>query len=95
MDFDLKRDCYIEGVRNYMKEIEIVRNAKGELIDQVEKTPEEQAEIDFKNQVYERIFKKMEEADEFKRDSDEDSDDSTIRVRGDRRDEWIQQQKYI
>jgi len=70
MDFDLLRDCFIPNVRNYMQEIEIVRNAKGELIDKVEKTPEEQAEIDLKNQVYERIFKKMEEAEEFKLGSD-------------------------
>ena len=38
MDFDLKRDCYKEGVHSFVFDLEVQRNLKGEFIKVEEKT---------------------------------------------------------
>ena len=81
-------------MRNYCFELDIIRNVKKEFIDQVIKTKEQQEEIDFKNQVYERVFSNI-GIDMKKDESDEESDDSTIRKKLDIRDDWIKQQRYM
>jgi hypothetical protein len=50
LDFDVNRDVYFKDVKNFMFELDIKRrNQKGELIIPNDKTPEEIADIDFKN----------------------------------------------
>ena len=40
LDFDMKRDCFIPDVKEFVFDLEVMRNIKGDLIDKEEKTPE-------------------------------------------------------
>ena len=57
IDFNVKRDCYQENVKQFDFDLDTVkRNTKGVIQKTVPKKAEELAETEFKNQVYERIF---------------------------------------
>ena len=63
-----------------MFDLKIERNDKGDFLDKVEKTPEQLAEIEFKNQVFENVFRALENKSKEKNADSEtesfDSDDS-------------------
>jgi hypothetical protein len=90
MDFDQKRDCYLPDVKEFVFDLEVMRNIKGDLIDKEEKTPEQLAEIEFQNQVYERLFQRI-EAEMMPNPDDEESDESLDLPKSNIRENWIKQ----
>jgi len=96
LDFDLQRDIYEKDVKNFMFELDIKRrNQKGELIIPNDKSPEEIAEIEFKNQVYERLFKRIEAKESLRDNSeDDDSDDGKKGMKKSLREDWVNQKIY-
>ena len=72
----MKRDVYQELSRAYEFDLNVKRrNQKGEVIKEQPKKPEEIQEIEFKNQVYARIFQKMDNEFYEKKGEDEETDD--------------------
>lgn len=60
VDFNLKRDCYEENVKSFVFDLDVKRrNAKGEILTNPAPKAEEVADFEFRNQVYERCFKKL------------------------------------
>ena len=54
----VRKEIYFENCPQYTFELDLkTRNSKGELIVKPEKTPEELAEIELRDQVIERIFR--------------------------------------
>ena len=94
MDFDQKRDCYLPDVKEFVFDLEVMRNIKGDLIDKEEKTPEQLAESEFQNQVYERLFQRI-EAEMMPNPDDEESDESLDLPKSNIRENWIKQQRYL
>ena len=79
LDFDQKRDCYIDNVQDFVFDMDTIqRDQKGDVVGNTPKSAEYLAEMEYKNQVYERLFRKLEEQKKKKNDdssSDEFSDD--------------------
>jgi hypothetical protein len=96
LDFDIHRDVYAKDVKNFMFELDIKRrNQKGELIIPNDKTLDELAEIELKNQVYERLFKRIEARESLKDNSDdEESDEGKKGMKKSLREDWMNQKIY-
>lgn len=95
MDFDVRRDCYVHDVKNFVFDLDVQkRTPKGELIVRLEKTADQLAEIEFQNQVYERLFRRIEKEKVVDSDETEESD-SDQGMKKSLRDDWIQQQVYV
>ena len=81
----MKRDVYFESVQEFNFDLDLVRrNSKGEILKAKPKTSEELAELEFSNQVYERVFRKMEK--ELNDEEEEALSDDDCR---DIRDRWL------
>ena len=95
----MKRDVYIKDVKDFVFDLNVERNAKGDFIEKVEKTDDEKKEIDWKNQVYERVFIALENKSSTPKPDEGESTESIMsddsleeRQQGDNlRDKWIAQ----
>lgn len=95
MDFDLQRDCYLPDVKKFSFDLDTVKkNSKGEVIPRPEKTVEEIAAMEFRDQVLERIFRKW-EAERDLDGSDGESSDGSFDGKLDLREKYILQERYI
>ena len=58
VDFEkVKQECFIQNIPKYTFDLDLKqRNAKGEPLEKVSKTPEELSEMELRDQVIERIF---------------------------------------
>ena len=57
----MKKECYNPDCLNYTEELEVLkRNKQGEIIEKPPKTKDELEKLEFKNQVYDRLFKRIE-----------------------------------
>ena len=83
LEFNQKRDCYQPKVKPYVFNLDIKRrNAKGEILKNPPLKLEVVEEMEFKNQVYERLFNKLEKEKELMPEvEEEDSDEDTRDIR--------------
>lgn len=96
-EFDEKAECYLPDIRNYSFDLYIEnKNSKGDIIPQPPKTQEQISQNEYRNQVYERVFMRMEkEIVKIEESDEEESDDSTALPPMDVRDQWIKQEHYV
>jgi hypothetical protein len=78
----------LENVKDFNFDLDVVRrNPRGEILKNKPKTEQELAEIEFSNQVYERVFRKLVKRDEEK--SSESDEDLTAEDMSDVRSRWL------
>lgn len=90
LNFDVRKECYVPECRDYLFELHTEHvNAKGEIIKKPHKSLDELNEIDFQNQVYERVFTRMEAEMQESSDEDNDGKDDDEPPKENVRDRWI------
>ena len=59
VDFNAKRDCYEPNCEKFVFDLDVVKKDENGQIIVIKKKADQINEMEFKSQVYERIFKKM------------------------------------